>query len=76
MSIISYTRLIVSSGTSWRASTVMFLLAAALVIKDLYAFFADSAKYSSSSVVNALEVLRTFEGEKKEGRVIRRKKTC
>ena len=54
----------------------MFLLAAALVIKDLYAFFADSAKYSSSSVVNALEVLRTFEGEKKEGRVIRRKKTC
>ena len=54
----------------------MFLLAAALVIKDLYAFFADSAKYSSSSVVNALEVLRTFEGEKKEGRAVRRKKTC
>jgi hypothetical protein len=47
--------------TSFIASTVIFLLAAAFVMKDTYALRAESAKYVSSSSVKPLEVLRTYQ---------------
>lgn len=55
--------------TSFIASTVMFLLAAAFVMKDTYALRAESAKYVSSSSVKPLEVLRTFQMGRDEERV-------